>query len=541
MKIKCVLIILLIIISTDILAYYNKSRTEILSQTYGYLFGQDKILTKIEKKFPRLSNEIYEVELKFDKSFSKAKKNITFQMQKILESRFNEYKIYINNKLSRVIETQYNDELQAKAYINEIENRANGIIESPFLETILTYQFIDNPENEFTRGFVKPYSTKDHSKSKGMTISAKMPISWRKEEGDRTNIINRFTSENGKGLEIIMFMVKDLAIDFELSEDYKYFKKNELNDFLFGEKFNQLFGEYNNSISDKQIVLDGYISREVVFKDRRKRLDIDINTMIVHYLTYIDGKLVSMQCAVSSLDESSLEDRFNLFLPLFKKIAISIVFPDQYQETSIDESLNENKQFHNEDIKTVLNKGIIITFSFLVTMLFFVIYKTIYWFKIRTNINEIVVKKAMKNIVILGKVSIIWAFIQIFFAIVFIESWGMINFSVTLFISSLTIIIGYKLSKTQPPKFYNIFFIFFTSLIFSLVFPLISILQYAFDPATLGNSGFLLYELFHETQIVRFGGAYLTYALLLQSTSGLISFQIIRRNEVQENTISIYD
>lgn len=71
------------------------------------------------------------------------------------------------------------------------------------------------------------FRTQGHPKAKGVDFQVRYPASWRPAEGERPNIIQKFVSENGRGLESIMLVVKDIP----LPEDYKPTKR-ELDEFF---------------------------------------------------------------------------------------------------------------------------------------------------------------------------------------------------------------------------------------------------------------------------------------------------------------------
>jgi hypothetical protein len=66
------------------------------------------------------------------------------------------------------------------------------------------------PVREFIDGGRTTFSTNDHPKTKGVNFTIAYPNSWAAAEGDRPNIVQKFTSEAGRGLEMAVIVTNDL-------------------------------------------------------------------------------------------------------------------------------------------------------------------------------------------------------------------------------------------------------------------------------------------------------------------------------------------
>lgn len=53
-----------------------------------------------------------------------------------------------------------------------------------------------------------PYTSEGNPKAKGVNFSLSAPISWRQNEGDRPNIVQKWASQNGSGDMCMSVMVK---------------------------------------------------------------------------------------------------------------------------------------------------------------------------------------------------------------------------------------------------------------------------------------------------------------------------------------------
>lgn len=64
------------------------------------------------------------------------------------------------------------------------------------------------PELEFATGFTGTFSSKGHSKAKGVELTVRYPLSWKQFEADRPNIVQKWTSDGGHGTDIFMVQVR---------------------------------------------------------------------------------------------------------------------------------------------------------------------------------------------------------------------------------------------------------------------------------------------------------------------------------------------
>ena len=195
---------------------------------------------------------------------------------------------------------------------------------SPILETLLTYQFIDCPTEEFTLGYNRVFRTKNHPKAKDVDFQIRYPISWRPEEGERPNIIQKFTSENGRGLEGFNLMVMDFPIPLT---------EQDLDDLFVESELKGIVPEGGKFISAKPIVLDKHKGAMIVYDYTAQQLDITITTRNLWFIAIYERKMIQIFCSISALagEESELRERFNRFEPLFKMIANSFIIQEQYK------------------------------------------------------------------------------------------------------------------------------------------------------------------------------------------------------------------
>ncbi len=295
-----------------------------LSRTLGFIMGQRFTLNTIKAEYPNLALLVQVAESEFESSFSNAEKNIIYALQEILKEEYPEFLETLEKQINDLIPSLQLNQEDAARFITEVESRARGEMPFPILETLLTYQFIDWPMEKFTLGYNRVFRTKNHPKAKGVDFQIRYPISWLPEEGERPNIIQKFTSENGRGLEGFSLMVMDIPIPLT---------EQELDDFFVESELKGIIPEGGKFISAKPIVLDKHKGAMIVYEYTAQQLDITITTRNLWFIIIYERKIIQIFCSISALagEESELQERFNRFEPLFKMIANSFIIQEQYK------------------------------------------------------------------------------------------------------------------------------------------------------------------------------------------------------------------
>jgi hypothetical protein len=325
-RITPIIFFLCLLFSSTCSAQNSEHQDINLYKANGYLEGQKMKLKKIRKKFPDLSNSVEKVKLEFDLSFGNANDAITAKLKKIMGENFNDYKSKRKQRISKYLQNQKITRKHALKFITNVHNRSKGGIRSPILETLLAYQFKNFPAKEFTSGFTTIYSTKKDSKAKGLNIKLEIPQSWDNEETRLPDIVQKFTSENGKGKEFVFVTVKNLP-----TSDNHQFTKKESSDFFTKGQMKEMLAPDSKFISARKIFIDNYPGGQIKYKEKSKRIDIVIKQQGIDYVTIYKDKLIFFQCMVGGTGKGDLDSKFDKFYPLFRQIANSIIFPDQYK------------------------------------------------------------------------------------------------------------------------------------------------------------------------------------------------------------------
>lgn len=310
---------------------YPKMSDEALKdmrKTYFFYKGQEYSVELFSKKYPELSNKFLVAQSKFDGVFKSSIDNID-RILNIETSDWNELKQNVFKEIKLVVDKANLDYSQALQSLNNINSRAEGKIESPYLETLLIYnpKFFKQPEQEFLSKYTQIFSSNGHPKSKGVDFQITFPMSWDAKEGKRPNVISLIDSENGRGLESLVLTVIELPIpERKLTprEERELFTPSLMKEFLPSNA---------TVISSTPMKIDGLLSRAIVYDIEQIQLDFKLKMRGVLFTTLYKNKLINLQFFVTALpkEERTLNLQFKKYEPLFRLIANSLIVQSQYQ------------------------------------------------------------------------------------------------------------------------------------------------------------------------------------------------------------------
>lgn len=161
-------------------------------------------------------------------------------------------------------------------------------------------------------------SIKDHPKSKDVNLKLKMPIGWEVEEGDRPNIVKKFTKDGNTYLILI-------------KENMTFFSRSETRDLLSDENFVTEFVQEtssvmkNSEILEKSIItIDTYPTLQFKVSGKMERSGITIPMIMKCWFVFYEDKIVFLQSmGINNAEFRALEQLYFL-------ITNSVIFPDQY-------------------------------------------------------------------------------------------------------------------------------------------------------------------------------------------------------------------
>lgn len=301
--------------------------------TYGFFIGQSFSLDAIEQKFADLAPQARIARLQFDSSFASSITNMDTVMARE-GGEWAKIKTETRAKIAAALVSQALTPDSARSFVETVSKRAKGEIPSPYIETLLTFHpsYIAKPGREFLDGFKARFTSDGSGKAKGVRFHLDYPKSWSSADGNRPNIVRKFVSQNGRGLEMIMVLVKSLP----LSPGQKLTDKDiedMVAELATPKELEENLPDGASFVSGGPLRLDARPGFYQKYSVKQQWLDFTISSLYVSYTVYYQTSVIQIQCSVSSeaKEEQSLKQRFERFEPLFKLVINSFVIESQWK------------------------------------------------------------------------------------------------------------------------------------------------------------------------------------------------------------------
>lgn len=212
---------------------------------------------------------------------------------------------------------------------------------------------------EFASGQKTKFSTDGHPKAKGVRLSLYYPNSWTAKEGERPNIVQKFVSTRGRGVEMAVLITKSLPPDLEYSAQ-------ELREFFAPDNLKDMVPDgalFLAATSTKIETLPAGIL-DFVVNEQRAGMTVSMRTASLIFIE--KNTMVQFQFSVggtaSTLQE--LEDRMTLLRPLFTLMSNSIILEDMWTGSVSERSPADDK---SAEPSSVLSPGTLLALSLLIT------------------------------------------------------------------------------------------------------------------------------------------------------------------------------
>ncbi len=304
---------------------YNQPSIKGLARAYGFIIGQEFTLDKIKKEFPEFSVSILLAESKFNSSFPSIKAKLKEQLVGAMgKNNF----IKVDGELKRQLQATTGKRVITKdiaqQFLHQVKERAKGNIDSPTLEYMLSVKYLDFPVNEFLDGYRQKFTSKGHRKAQGLEITLQLPKSWKAKEGNRPHIVQKWVSQNGTGLEIILLDIRD-------NEGYIPTNR-EIESFISS-------GEVRNTIPDGAYYINSGVFTlemqkgywiEMTMTQERAGIKVYLHNIMYHL--FFRGKAIGLMCQSGRPieDKEKTEDAYKRIKPLCQKVLNSLVLLQAY-------------------------------------------------------------------------------------------------------------------------------------------------------------------------------------------------------------------
>ena len=201
------------------------------------------------------------------------------------------------------------------------------------LLSLSSLSFAQDPVRDFLDGNKGTFSTENHPKAKGVHFKISYPTSWAAKEGERPNIVQKFVSEGGRGLEMAMIITKSLPLPEGVT-----ITESDLKEFFTPTEMKEMLPQGARFIDAKQTKIEGLPAGILEYSMRQERAGMVMYMQVADYIFIHRSTMVQLHCQVGGMasSQSDISSRMERFKPLFTLMANSIVIPDKW--TAIPES-----------------------------------------------------------------------------------------------------------------------------------------------------------------------------------------------------------
>ena len=298
--------------------------------TYGFYKGQEYSLSAIAKKYPSLSRLAFIAEKEFSATFESSIEGMDAIMIKHAKKEWQKIKNQLTKQVINSTNIDQVTESQARQFIELVRLRAKGNIESPIIETLLIFKsgYEKNPEREFLDGFKYKYTKTGSGKAKGVAFSIESPKSWVAKRGNRPNIVQKFVSENGRGTEIFLILIKEIPL-----EPGEKISERDIAEMLTPKEIKDLLPDGAVNIKSGKLYIENLPGFWMRFKMNMSRVKNSIDMEAIMYTIFYENKMIQIQGQVATSFNGKPTNSGGLqkYENLFDLIANSLVIPGLYQ------------------------------------------------------------------------------------------------------------------------------------------------------------------------------------------------------------------
>ncbi len=298
-----------------------------MAAAYGFWLGQTYSIGELSKRYPNLQSKFQTPLSNFNLKYKTGLTNIERIFKTRFPSGFEKTQAAILKRLTAT-NLAHVSQQDALSFLQQMTDRSLNPLPSPIYETILEFtpEFINAPEQEFSEGFKKTYSTANDPAALGIDLELKYPASWKAEPGNRPNIIQMMTSENGRGLQIMNIVV------LEMTPQEQAIAANADQKALLAETYanmdlKEMAPPGATFLEGKTAMLDTQPAALIYYDYTLARVDLLLTMRVMLLSTIYRGKGLTLTFLAGTElgKEETRPAVFEKFRPLFWQIANSVV------------------------------------------------------------------------------------------------------------------------------------------------------------------------------------------------------------------------
>jgi hypothetical protein len=276
-------------------------------------YNSAKIVSEKTEHSEQLFLETEKFKNKYRNAFTNLK-NVLGAEQDIFRSTSDNLKFRLNefyNKFPISSETAFSFTKKIKSY-NE------GINSEGAFRSLLIFQYLENPVEEFKDSFTNIFNTSGHIKAKNTKWTVRYPKSWKLEESDRPNTICALKSESDSLTSLTMVTLRvDEILDFSGEFGTLEFAKS-------------ICPKQANILNFTKLNIEGCPSGSVEYYMPINSSNPSFLKNLLFYFIY-NNNIYSINCGCVTENQSDLQKLWMRNLPIFNQIINSVVLLDKFQ------------------------------------------------------------------------------------------------------------------------------------------------------------------------------------------------------------------
>jgi len=220
----------------------------------------------------------------------------------------------LSDQLAKAYQGGYS-EAAADLFLKEMAGRRKGKMDEEILGTILSAsrEFRRYPELEVSRGFGEVFSTSGLTKSRGIRMQLKVPLSWKGKEGDGPRVVQKWTSKiDASGAFASLILMALPATPAEMAEI-----RSEFTTGVLPREFRQMLPGEAVVEGVDQVQLMFRPAMRATFQLRSRASDRDVVQKNLFYMALADNGVVTMQCGVITFGDPS---KITALLERYRKV-----------------------------------------------------------------------------------------------------------------------------------------------------------------------------------------------------------------------------
>jgi hypothetical protein len=217
-------------------------------------------------------------------------------------------------------------ESQAKQFVDIVNDRTYGHIQSPILETFLIWhpKYMKLPEKEFFDGYTCKFSTKDTRNILPVNVNVIYPRSWKAVAGNKkTTVVENFISGFGLG---------NVSMLLSIEKSKTNYTKDRIAQLLTKESLQKGIQANSNVLDYKpDLIIDNCRAASITYSYEKAGEGLKKMYFVSEiYSTYYKNSKISLNFIVLSTNSEDVNEKFKKYQKLIKRITDNIVILSQW-------------------------------------------------------------------------------------------------------------------------------------------------------------------------------------------------------------------